>query len=415
MWPMIILRSPKGWTGPKVVEGKKIEGSFRAHQVPILVSREHPENLPLLEEWLKSYKVDDLFDEKGSLIPELKDLNPIGDKRMSANKHANGGLLLKELNVPDFRNYQVMLAKPGSEVSQDMIVLGKFIRDIIVKNPDNFRVFGPDEALSNRLNAIFEKTNRKWNASVNGDDEYLDVSGRVMDSYLSEHVCQGMLEGYLLTGRHGFFHSYEAFVRIVDSMVSQHAKWLKVSNELLWRKEIASLNYVLTSHIWQQDHNGYTHQDPGFLNHMVTKKADTVRIYLPPDANCLLSCFDHCIRSKNYINVIVASKHPSIQWLSMDKAIEHCTKGIGTWDFASNDDGNPDVVMASCGDTPTLEAIAAISILRKMAPELKIRYVNVVDLMRLQSDVTHPHGMSDEDYEELGKMLNNQDFKPKFI
>ena len=401
MWPMIILRSPKGWTGPKVVDGKKIEGSFRAHQVPILVSREHPENLPLLEEWLKSYKVDDLFDEKGSLIPELKDLNPIGDKRMSANKHANGGLLLKELNVPDFRNYQVMLAKPGSEVSQDMIVLGKFIRDIIVKNLDNFRVFGPDEALSNRLNAIFERTNRKWNASVNGDDEYLDVSGRVMDSYLSEHVCQGMLEGYLLTGRHGFFHSYEAFVRIVDSMVSQHAKWLKVSNELLWRKEIASLNYVLTSHIWQQDHNGYTHQDPGFLNHMVTKKADTVRIYLPPDANCLLSCFDHCVRSKNYINVIVASKHPSIQWLSMDKAIEHCTKGIGTWDFASNDDGNPDVVMASCGDTPTLEAIAAISILRKMAPELKIRYVNVVDLMRLQSDVTHPHGMSDEDYDKL--------------
>ncbi len=400
-WPMIILRTPKGWTGPKEVEGKKIEGSFRAHQVPILVSREHPENLPLLEEWLTSYDISSCFDASGRLIPSLQELTPVGDKRMSANKHANGGLLLKDLIVPDFKEYAVGVPSPGATVSQDMIVLGSFVRDIIKYNPNNFRVFGPDEALSNRLNAVFEVAERRWNGGWLVTDEYLSVNGRVMDSMLSEHLCEGWLEGYLLSGRHGFFHSYEAFVRIIDSMVSQHAKWLKVTKELPWRSPIASLNYVLTSHIWQQDHNGYTHQDPGFLNHMVSKKADIVRLYLPPDANCLLSCFDHCIRSKNYINVIIASKHPSRQWLSMDEAALHCKKGIGTWNFACNDDGNPDVVMASCGDTPTLETIAAISLLREWVPNLKIRYVNVVDLMRLQSNTLHPHGLNESDYNSL--------------
>ena len=403
-FPMIVLRTPKGWTGPKRMEGKRVEGSFRAHQVPILVNKEHPENLPLLETWLKSYHPEELFDENGSLIPALKCLAPTGNARMSANPHTNGGILLEELRLPDFRNYGIKVPTPGSVVAQDMMELGHYIRDVIALNEDkqNFRIFGPDEALSNRLNHVFEKTNRRWFDNRLEEDEFLDANGRVMDSMLSETLCEGWLEGYLLTGRHGFFHSYEAFIRVVDSMISQHAKWLKVSNELPWRESISSLNLLLTSHCWQQDHNGYTHQDPGFLNHLVTKKADIVRMYLPPDANCLISCFDHCLKSKNYINVIVASKHPRPQWLSMEEAINHCTSGIGIFDFASNDQGaEPDLVLACCGDTPTLEVLAAVMILRKHFKELKIRVVNVVDLMRLQSDSEHPHGLSREDYNAL--------------
>ena len=404
IWPMIILRTPKGWTGPKFVDGKQIEGSFRAHQVPVVVNADTPENLKTLEEWLRSYRPQELFDENGKLLAELRELAPVGNRRMGSNPHANGGLLLKELRLPDYRDYGVEVIVPGKTIAQDMMELGKYVRDVIALNEDNknFRVFGPDEALSNRLNHIFEKTNRQWNAETTKNDEFLASSGRVMDSMLSEHLCEGWLEGYLLTGRHGFMHSYEAFVRIVDSMVSQHAKWLKVTKELPWREEISSLNYVLSSHIWQQDHNGYTHQDPGFLNHLVTKKSDIVRMYLPPDANCLLAVFDHCIKSKNYINVIVASKHPRPQWLSMKQAVKHCIKGIGIWDFASNDQGcEPDIVMACCGDTPTLETIAAVSILRDNFPELKIRVVNVVDLMRLESNTVHPHGLSEEDYNSL--------------
>ena len=402
LWPMIILKTPKGWTCPKTVNGKEIEGSFRAHQVPITINSY--EDIKLLEDWMKSYKPEELFDENGKLIPELKELCPKGNRRMGSNPIANGGLLLKDLRMPDFRDYAVKFDRPGSVEAQDMMELGKFVRDIIDYNKDarNFRVFGPDEALSNRLNFMFEKTNRQFMGEIKSNDEYLNNDGRVIDSFLSEHACEGMLEGYLLTGRHGFFNSYEAFIRIVDSMTSQHAKWLKVTSELSWRKEIASLNYVLTSHVWQQDHNGYTHQDPGFLNHLVTKKADTVRMYLPPDANCLLSCFDHCIRSKNYINVIVASKHPRYQWLTMDEAIKHCTQGIGIWNFASNDQNSePDLVMACAGDTPTLEALAATSMLRKCYPDLKIRFVNVVDLMRLESNEKHPHGLTDYDYDSI--------------
>lgn len=404
MWPMIVLRTPKGWTGPKFVDGKQIEGSFRAHQVPVIVNVNAPENVKVLEAWMQSYRPQELFDENGRLIEELRDLAPIGNKRMGANPIANGGRLLKELRLPDYRDYGVKVLVPGKTVAQDMTELGKYLRDVIKLNDDNrnFRIFGPDEALSNRLNAVFEATNRQWNGDTISNDEFLANDGRVIDSMLSEHLCEGGLEGYLLTGRHGFLHSYEAFVRIVDSMASQHAKWLKVTKELPWRAPIASLNYVLSSHIWQQDHNGYTHQDPGFLNHLVTKKADIVRMYLPPDANCLLSVFDHCIRSKNLINVIVASKHPRQQWLTMDEAVTHCTKGIGRWNFASNDQGDePDIVMACCGDTPTLETIAAVSILRRNFSELKIRVVNVVDLMRLQSDIVHPHGLSDADYNSL--------------
>ena len=400
LWPMIILKTPKGWTCPKVVNGKEIEGSFRAHQVPITINSY--DDIKLLEDWMKSYKPEELFDENGKLIPELKDLCPKGNRRMGSNPIANGGLLLKDLRMPDFRDYAVKFDRPGTVEAQDMMELGKFVRDIIDYNKDarNFRVFGPDEALSNRLNFMFEKTNRQFMGDIKENDEFLNHDGRVIDSFLSEHACEGMLEGYLLTGRHGFFNSYEAFIRIVDSMTSQHAKWLKVTSELSWRKEISSLNYVLTSHVWQQDHNGYTHQDPGFLNHLVTKKADTVRMYLPPDANCLLSCFDHCIRSKNYINVIVASKHPRYQWLTMDEAIKHCTQGIGIWNFASNDQNSePDLVMACAGDTPTLEALAATSMLRKCYPDLKIRFVNVVDLMRLESNEKHPHGLTDYDYD----------------
>ena len=404
IWPMIILRTPKGWTGPKEVDGKKIEGSFRAHQVPVIVDEDHKENLEILEAWLRSYKPEELFDKNGTLIKELQELAPVGDQRMGANPNANGGKLLKELNLPDFREYGVDVTEHGKTQAQDMIELGKYIKDVIKLNKEkhNFRIFAPDETLSNRLNYVFEETNRKWNALKKDSDEFLDCSGIVIDSILSEHVCQGMLEGYLLTGRHGFFTSYEAFIRIVDSMASQHAKWLKVCKQLPWRQKISSLNYILTSHVWQQDHNGYTHQDPGFLNHLVTKKADIVRIYLPPDTNCLLSCFEHCMKSKDYINVIVASKHPRPQWLNMNEAVIHCTQGIGIWKWASNDENQePDIVMACCGDTPTLETLAATSILREYFPELKIRVVNVVDLMRLQSNTEHPHGLTDEDYDAL--------------
>lgn len=404
MWPMIILRTPKGWTGPKVAEGKRIEGTFRAHQVPIALNEENDKNLGLLEEWLRSYKPEELFDKSGRLKKELKNLAPIGNRRMGANLNANGGELFKPLRTPDFKKYAVEFKKPGSVVKQDMIELGKYIKDLIKINQDsrNFRIFGPDEALSNRLNAIFEETDRQWVNKTYDYDEYLDVDGRVIDSYLSEHFCEGALEGYLLTGRHGFIHSYEAFARIIDSMVSQHAKWLKVTKELSWREDISSLNIILSSHIWQQDHNGYTHQDPGFLNHLVTKKSDIVRMYLPPDANCLISCFDHIIKTKNYINVIVASKHPRYQWLSMDEAIKHCTKGIGIWEFASNDAlEEPDVVLACAGDTPTLEVLAATTILNKEIPDLKIRVVNIVDLMRLESNKKHPHGLTDSDYDAI--------------
>ena len=403
IWPMIILKTKKGWTGPKEVKGSFIEGTFRAHQVPIPISRNNPENLNILEEWLKSYRPWELFDENGRLIPELEELAPIGDHRMSANPNANGGVLLKELRTPDFKDFGINVER-GITVAQDMKELGRYVRELIRLNEENrnFRVFGPDEALSNRLNYMFDVTNRQFMGTKYDYDEFLNDDGRVIDSYLSEHVCEGLLEGYLLTGRHGFFHSYEAFVRIVDSMASQHAKWLKVTSELAWRRPIASLNYVLTSHIWQQDHNGYTHQDPGFLNHLVTKKADIVRIYLPADANMLLSCFDHCIKSKNYINVIVASKHERMQWLSMDEAVKHCTNGIGIWKWASNDEGyEPDIVMACAGDTPTLETLAATKILNEFFPEIKVRVINVVDLMKLESNTNHPHGLTEDEFDML--------------
>ena len=403
-FPMIILKTPKGWGGPKFVNDLQVEGTFRSHQVPVVVNKEHPENLEILEAWLRSYKPEELFDENGTLKKELKELAPKGNHRMGMNPHANGGLLLEELNIPDFRGYGVEVKNPGETISQDMMELGYFIRDIIKlnENKKNFRIFGPDEALSNRLNHVFEATNRQWNGIRYDNDEFISPYGRVIDSVLSEHLCEGMLEGYLLTGRHGFIHSYEAFIRIVDSMASQHAKWLKVAKDLPWRRDISSLNFILSSYVWQQDHNGFTHQDPGFLNHIVTKKADTVRIYLPPDTNTLISCFDHCIRSKNYINVIVASKHPRPQWLNMSDAIKHCTKGLGRWDFASNDGGcEPDLVMACAGETPTIEALAATKILRENFSDLKIRFINVVDLMKLQSHENHPHGLEDAEYDNL--------------
>ena len=401
-WPMIVLRTPKGWTGPKVVDGKQIEGSFRAHQVPIMMDK--PEHLEMLKEWLLSYHPEELFDENGKLIPELKALAPTGDRRIGSNPHANGGKLLRDLRLPDFRDYALDVPAPGSVEAQDMVELGGFVRDIFKLNEDskNFRIFGPDETMSNRLMKVFEETNRDWNNEKLDSDEFLATDGRVMDSMLSEHMCEGWLEGYLLTGRHGFFASYEAFIRIVDSMAAQHAKWLKVCNQLSWRQPIASLNFILTSNVWQQDHNGFTHQDPGFLDHIANKKADVVRMYLPPDTNCLLSCFDHCIKSKNYVNAIVASKHPSCQWLTMEQAVKHCTQGIGIWEWASNDCGEePDVVMACCGDTPTLEVMAAVTILRDEMPELKIRVVNVVDLFKLESDHKHPHGLSDAEYDAI--------------
>ena len=401
-YPMIILRTPKGWTGPNIVSGKQIEGTFRAHQIPLLVDPKHPKNLLILERWLKSYHPEELFTPEGKLKKEIKQIIPTGKKRMGANPHANGGILLEDLKLPNFKDYAVPVLYPGSIKKSDMTELGKYIRDVIVLNKKNFRVFGPDETASNRLSCVFEKTSRRWIDKRLKNDEYLSPDGRVIDSMLSEHMCEGWLEGYLLTGRHGVFNSYEAFIRIVDSMVSQHAKWLKVCSDLPWRRPIASLNYLLSSNVWQQDHNGYTHQDPGFLSHIVTKKSSISRMYLPPDTNCLLSCFDHCIKSKNYINVIVASKHPSHQWLTMDEAVKHCTKGVGVWSFASNDFGtSPDIVMASCGDAPTIETLATISILKENFPSLKIRMVNVVDLMKLESSNKHPHGLTDEEYDEI--------------
>ena len=402
-YPMIILTTPKGWTGPKQVERKQIEGSFRSHQVPIAIDNEHIDNIALLEKWLKSYHPEELFDSKGRLIKELREIIPSPSKCMGASLYANGGHLLKEIITPNWEDYSIDIPKPGTILNQDTMDLGKYIRDLFVLNAKNknFRIFGPDEALSNRFNYVFEKESRTWNSKILKSDEYLSPTGRVMDSYLSEHVCEGMLEGYLLTGRYGFIHSYEAFVRIIDSMVSQHAKWLKVTKQIPWRAPIASLNLLLVSHVFQQDHNGYTHQDPGFLNHIVTKKADIVRMYLPPDTNCLLSCFDHCIKTKNHINVIIASKHPRLQWLTKEEAKVHCKKGIGVWDFASNDDGDPDVILACAGETPTLEVIAAVDILRTSVKGIKIRVVNVVDLMRLQTNEEHPHGMSREEYNKI--------------
>ena len=399
---MIILRTPKGWTGPKEVDGQTIEGNFRAHQVPIDMTQPH--HLQLLESWLRSYKPEELFTEEGKLRPDLQALAPVGDHRMGANPHANGGKLLRDLKLPDFRKYGVDPPAPGAVAAQDMLVLRAYVRDVIKENEPakNFRVFGPDESKSNRLTPMFEATTRVWDADIEPGDEYLAHSGRVMDSMLSEHMCEGWLEGYLLTGRHGFFNSYEAFIRIVDSMFSQHAKWLKTCNELPWRQDIASLNYILSSNVWQQDHNGFTHQDPGFLDHVANKKADVVRMYLPPDANCLLSCFAHCISSRNYVNVLVTSKHPRPQWLTMEQAVKHCTQGIGIWQWASNDQGEePDIVLACCGDTPTLETLATVTILRHYFPDLKIRVVNVVDLMRLQSNTQHPHGLTDQKYDLL--------------
>ena len=401
-WPMIVLRTPKGWTGPKVVDGLQIENSFRAHQVPITM--EKPEHMQLLKDWLLSYKPEELFDENYRLIPELRALAPEGDHRISANPHANGGKLLRDLRLPDFKKYAVDVPTPGAVKTQDMLELGGYVRDVFALNKEskNFRIFGPDECMSNRLYRAFEVTDRDFNAEIYPTDDKLAKDGRIMDSYLSEHMCEGWLEGYILTGRHGFFASYEAFIRVVDSMAAQHAKWLKVCNQLPWRQDIASLNLVLTSNVWQQDHNGFTHQDPGFLDHIANKKADVVRMYLPPDANCLLSCFDHCVKSKNYVNVIVASKHPSFQWLTMEQAVNHCTQGVSIWDWASNDGGTePDIVMACCGDTPTLEALAAVTILRDNLPDLKIRFVNVVDLMKLQPHGVHPHGLTDADYDAI--------------
>ncbi|MFJ1608625.1 phosphoketolase [Streptomyces sp. NPDC088253] len=403
-WPVIVLRSPKGWTGPKVVDGLRIEGTFRAHQVPLLVDAEHPHHVAQLESWMRSYKAQELFDDNGRLLPDLAELAPVGQRRMGANPHANGGVLLRDLRMPDFRAHAVDVPAPGAVSGKDTLVLGRFLRDVVAANEErrNFRVFGPDETLSNMLGAVFETTDRQWDARTVEGDEFLAPSGRVLDSMLSEHQCEGWLEGYLLTGRHGLFNCYEAFIHIIDSMFNQHAKWLKVTKQLPWRRDIASLNYLLASHVWQQDHNGFTHQDPGFLDHVANKKAGVVRIYLPPDANCLLSVMDHCLRSRHYVNVVVAGKRAMPQWLSMEDAVVHCTQGVGIWPWASNDEGGePDVVLACCGDTPTLEVLAAVSILREHLPDLRIRVVNVVDLMKLQPDTVHPHGLSDRDYDSL--------------
>jgi xylulose-5-phosphate/fructose-6-phosphate phosphoketolase len=402
-WPMIVLVSPKGWTGPKIINGKKIEGSYRAHQVPITDPAKNPEHLAQLESWLRSYRPDELFDASGKLKTELAALAPRAERRMGANPNANGGLLLRDLRMPEFADYAVDVPRPGVPGIGDTHVLGPFIRDVLKMNaePRNFRLFGPDETVSNGLEKVFEVAKRQWLAETTSDDDYLAKSGQVME-VLSEHQCEGWLEGYLLTGRHGLFNCYEAFIHIVDSMFNQHAKWLKVTAGLPWRRKIASLNYLLSSHVWRQDHNGFTHQDPGFIDHVVNKKASIVRVYLPPDANCLLSVMDHCLRSRHYVNVVVAGKHPAPQWLSMDAAIRHCTEGIGIWEWASNDGrSEPDVVMACCGDVPTLETLAAVSILRQQLPELKVRVVNVVDLMRLQPPSEHPHGLNDHDFDSI--------------
>jgi xylulose-5-phosphate/fructose-6-phosphate phosphoketolase len=403
VWPMIILRSPKGWTGPKFVDGKPVEGTWRAHQVPVADLGRKPEHLKILEDWMKSYRPEELFDENGKLIPELAELAPKGDRRMGANPHANGGLLLKDLLMPDFRTYAVPVAKPGTETAESTRVLGAFLRDVMKINLDakNFRVFGPDETESNRLDALYQATAKVWMEPLLPTDEHLSPDGRVME-ILSEHMCQGWLEGYLLTGRHGFFSCYEAFIHIVDSMFNQHAKWLKVTRDIPWRRPVSSLNYLLTSHVWRQDHNGFSHQDPGFIDYVMNKKADIIRVYLPPDANCLLSVADHCLRSRHYVNVIVAGKQPELQWLDMDAAIEHCTQGIGIWPWASTDQGaEPDVVMACAGDVPTLETLAAVDLLRQHFPDIKIRVINVVDLMTLQPSTEHPHGLSDRDFDSM--------------
>jgi xylulose-5-phosphate/fructose-6-phosphate phosphoketolase len=403
VWPMIILRTPKGWTGPKMVDGKPAEGTWRAHQVPVTSFISHPDHVKILEEWLRSYRPEDLFDKKGKLIPELAELAPSGERRMGANPHTNGGLLLKDLVMPDFRGYAVKVTKPGTETAEATRVLGNLLRDVMKLNADsrNFRVFGPDETASNRLDALYEVTDKVFMEPILPTDEHLSRDGRVME-VLSEHMCQGWLEGYLLTGRHGFFSCYEAFIHIVDSMFNQHAKWLKVTRNIPWRRPIASLNYLLTSHVWRQDHNGFTHQDPGFIDHVVNKKADIVRVYLPPDANTLLSVADHCLRSRNYVNVIVAGKQPALQWLDMESAIEHCTNGIGIWQWASTDKGSePDVVMACAGDIPTLETLAAVDLLRQHFPDIKVRVVNVVDLMTIQPSTEHPHGLSDREFDSI--------------
>ena len=402
-WPMIVLRSPKGWTGPKTVDGVLVEGTWRAHQVPLSEIATKPAHLKQLEMWMKSYRPEELFDENGTLLPELAELAPKGDRRMGANPHANGGILLRDLKMPDFRRYAVEVKTPGASLAEATRVMGTFLRDIMKLNSDqpNFRVFGPDETASNRLDNLFEVTSRGFVGEIKKTDEHTSPDGRVLE-VLSEHLCQGWLEGYLLTGRHGLFSCYEAFIHIIDSMFNQHAKWLKVTKHIPWRRPIASLNYLLTSHVWRQDHNGFSHQDPGFIDHVVNKKADIIRVYLPPDANTLLSVTDHCLRSRHYINVIVAGKQPALQWLDMDSAVKHCTAGIGIWPWASNDQGcEPDVVMACAGDIPTLETLAAVEMLRQHFPELKIRVINVVDLMTLQPQTEHPHGLSDKDFDAL--------------
>ena len=402
-WPMIVLRSPKGWTGPKEVDGLPVEGTFRAHQVPVADFKTHPEHVKILEDWMRSYHPEQLFDRKGTPIQEIRELPPEGTRRMGANPHANGGILLKDLRIPDFRGYAVAVPKPGAACAEATRVMGRMLRDVMRLNLEsrNFRVFGPDETASNRLDALFEVTSRASVAEILPTDDHVSPDGRVLE-VLSEHLCQGWLEGYLLTGRHGLFSCYEAFIHIVDSMFNQHAKWLKTTRHIPWRRPIASLNYLLTSHVWRQDHNGFSHQDPGFIDHVVNKKADVVRVYLPPDANCLLSVTDHCLRSRNYVNVIVAGKQPALQYLDMDAAIKHCTMGLGIWEWASNDQGGePDVVMACCGDVPTLEALAAVDLLRKMIPGLKIRFVNVVDLMTLEPSSEHPHGLTDRDFDSI--------------
>jgi xylulose-5-phosphate/fructose-6-phosphate phosphoketolase len=400
-WPMIVLRTPKGWTGPKTVDGVQIEGTWRAHQVPVLAARENPEHLRLVEEWLQSYRPEELFDDSGRLVPELAALAPRGERRMSANPHANGGVLLRDLDLPDFRDYAVAVEQPGASFGEATRVLGGFLRDVIARNGETFRLLGPDETASNRLDAVFAVTSRAWDAETMPTDEGLAQDGRVME-VLSEHLCQGWLEGYLLTGRHGLFNCYEAFIHIVDSMFNQHAKWLKVTRDLPWRRPIASLNYLLSSHVWRQDHNGFSHQDPGFIDHVVNKKAEIIRVYLPPDANTLLSVADHCLRSRDYVNVIVAGKQPALNYLSIDEAVIHCTRGVGIWEWASNDgDDEPDVVLACCGDIPTLETLAAAALLREHLPDLGVRVVNVVDLMRLQPESEHPHGLSDAQFDAL--------------